>query len=296
MKLWFIHKGSSWLDEGGLHPVWANELRRLDLHKPADLPAFLSGLNCLAADVADLTAPFVVYEHCGSTMAELEKLNHNGDLSEWTFVLALSQSSGRGRLDRKWISPPGNLYAACLWPKMPPDWKHLTPLLAGFFAADALAEFGAVVSLKWPNDLLREGRKVGGILCEERDGAIIVGIGLNLASRPEADLLKAQGSLEADVVGIDPLEFGPLTIWSAFIRSAQAGLAGMLASQSPARFVADLERRLCWIGEQVRIEDVGGPPVEGILLGLDPTGGLRIGSAGGEPTVYSGDLRLKEPI
>jgi len=104
-------------------------------------------------------------------------------------VLALQQTAGRGSRGRAWISPPGNLYLSLmLRPTTKPRDSGMWALLAGVAVAEALAGFG--VSLKWPNDILYDGAKLGGILIESSVGAsgtldfLVIGIGLNLAHAP----------------------------------------------------------------------------------------------------------------
>lgn len=95
-----------------------------------------------------------------------------------TIVVADHQTAGRGRLDRRWEAPPGSalLVSFVLQP------GPLLSLAAGVAAAEACGE---AVRLKWPNDLLLEGRKLGGILVETHSQKAICGIGINLSGAPE---------------------------------------------------------------------------------------------------------------
>ena len=108
------------------------------------------------------------------------------DLPAGTVVVADRQTAGRGRLGRRWEAPSGTaLLASFVLPARP-----LASLAAGVAAADCCGE---AVRLKWPNDLLLDGRKLGGILVERRGERCLVGIGINLswappgAARLEAD-------------------------------------------------------------------------------------------------------------
>lgn len=101
-------------------------------------------------------------------------------------VVADQQTAGRGRLGRRWDAPPGSaLLASFVLPSRP-----LASLAAGVAAAVACGE---PVRLKWPNDLLIDGRKLAGILVEQRGGRCVVGIGVNLTWAPPG-----AGRLEAD--------------------------------------------------------------------------------------------------
>jgi BirA family biotin operon repressor/biotin-[acetyl-CoA-carboxylase] ligase len=98
------------------------------------------------------------------------------------------QSEGRGRLGRTWEAPPGSslLFSLVLEPAVPPErLPELTPL-AGRAVAEALTALtGLATTLKDPNDVLVDGRKVAGILGEAADGRVVLGIGVNLRQGPE---------------------------------------------------------------------------------------------------------------
>ncbi|HEY6972689.1 MAG TPA: biotin--[acetyl-CoA-carboxylase] ligase [Nitrospiraceae bacterium] len=130
-------------------------------------------------------------DQIGSTNREAVSLAQAG-VEHGTVVLADSQSEGRGRLSRLWFSPPGvNLYCSIVIRKVIPadslsEWLSWLPLTAASAAAEAIETVAATsVAVKWPNDLLINGRKVGGILCESgtntRSGPFqVIGIGLNI--------------------------------------------------------------------------------------------------------------------
>ena len=99
------------------------------------------------------------------------------DLPIGAVVVADHQTAGRGRLDRQWVAPPGSALLASFVLEPHP----LLSLAAGVAAAEAC---GPDVRLKWPNDLMLRGRKLGGILVEVSGGKAVVGIGINLTSAP----------------------------------------------------------------------------------------------------------------
>ena len=125
--------------------------------------------------VVDLTA---------STQDDLvEKVNagegRNGDV-----IIANFQSAGRGRLDRTFLAPPSTalLFSVYLNPeRVRDDWSFI-PLLAGFSIADTLRKIGADVSIKWPNDLLINEMKLGGIISTAAGSGVIIGIGINVST------------------------------------------------------------------------------------------------------------------
>ncbi len=132
------------------------------------------------------------YGAVDSTQDVLKGLLRDGRVHEGIAVQAESQSSGRGRHGRQWVSGKGNLYLSfLLCPSKP---IHETPQLAfvcGLALAQAvkpLLKVPSLLSLKWPNDVLIEGRKIAGILIEADSIAgenfVIVGLGLNISTSP----------------------------------------------------------------------------------------------------------------
>jgi BirA family biotin operon repressor/biotin-[acetyl-CoA-carboxylase] ligase len=134
-------------------------------------------------------------DRVGSTNEELKRLAAMG-APEGLIVVAGEQTAGRGRRERAWASPPGNLYVSVLFR---PDRPMRRVIEVGFVAAVAVAETiaarlpaGADVRCKWPNDVLIGGRKTAGILLEatsEADGTALwlaLGVGINVVSHPSA--------------------------------------------------------------------------------------------------------------
>ncbi len=108
-------------------------------------------------------------------------------------IAAAKQTAGTGRLGRSWVGAEGNLHFSIRIPAqfISEDIKTLVPLAAGVVVAQFIrSHFGINLCLKWPNDLLLEGRKIGGILCEatileSRLQGVVIGVGLNLTTAPE---------------------------------------------------------------------------------------------------------------
>jgi BirA family biotin operon repressor/biotin-[acetyl-CoA-carboxylase] ligase len=134
-----------------------------------------------------------VVEETGSTNADLLAAAETG-ADDRTVLAARHQTAGRGRLDRTWDAPPGaNLLVSLLVRRVPDHVHELTQrvALAACEATSALA--GVRPELKWPNDLLLDGRKLAGVLaqaggCSETDGRpghVVVGIGINVRWAPE---------------------------------------------------------------------------------------------------------------
>ena len=105
-----------------------------------------------------------------------------GMARDHTVILANAQSAGRGRYRRTWVSHHGNLYASFIY-----DADERDPRLSYVVAvavAETLMSFGVHPKIKWPNDILIDGKKVSGILIEYASRFVIVGIGINIKTNP----------------------------------------------------------------------------------------------------------------
>jgi len=242
-------------------------------------------------------------EETDSTNRVAQELARAG-AAEGTAVIAESQTAGRGRLGRSFFSPPfENLYTSIvLRPKASTVETPASVLAAAVAVADAVAETVGdrePVEIKWPNDVLLAGLKVSGILLElgaegTRVAYLVLGIGVNLnvlrESFPEEFLARA-GSLRSFLgARVDRLEFTRRLyerLEEALDRCAVDGLSGVLP---------DFEAWFRMRGRRVRVAGVGADVLEGIALGVDGNGALRLGLANGETRVVAGDVTLlKEP-
>jgi BirA family biotin operon repressor/biotin-[acetyl-CoA-carboxylase] ligase len=138
-----------------------------------------------------LGEPRLEVESCESTQALVDVT-----LPEGALVVADHQTAGRGRLGRVWEAPPGTALLCSLLLKPPAerDAPQLS-LVAGVAVADSIERtVGLAVQLKWPNDVMLRRRKVAGCLAEARDGAVVLGIGVNV-NQTGAELPERAGSL-----------------------------------------------------------------------------------------------------
>jgi len=147
----------------------------------------------------------VFLREVGSTNDYAKELASYG-APEGTVVIAETQTAGRGRLGREWVSPKGGLYfSIVLRPKLSASEAVKLVFVAGLAVAEVLAEmYGISVETKWPNDVLVNGKKICGILSEmnttaEKVNYAIVGIGLNANVDVEK---KFQGQLKAVVTSL----------------------------------------------------------------------------------------------
>jgi BirA family biotin operon repressor/biotin-[acetyl-CoA-carboxylase] ligase len=233
-------------------------------------------------------------ERVGSTNTVAADLAARG-AAHGTVVIAEAQESGRGRLGRSWVSPGyKNLYISIvLRTDLPADRVPQITLLAGVAACDAVADWHEAV-IKWPNDVLIDGRKVGGILAETRveaaERVVVLGIGLNLNATNEDFPAELRGKAT-----------------SLFIATGRpvdrAHVAGRLLTEIERRFddlsvagfapIAQAWReRSLMIGRSVRVEEAG-DLIAGEALGLDADGALRIRlDSGAERRIVAGDVTV----
>lgn len=237
----------------------------------------------------------VVTAETGSTNADVASAARAG-APEGTVHTTDLQTAGRGRLDRAWESPAGSgvIVSALLRPSSVPAgrWVWL-PLLVGL-AVDATAhECGVESGLKWPNDVLVDGRKLAGILLERVDtplgAAAIVGVGLNVSLRSEelpvetATSLVLEGATETDRT----------IVLRAFLRNLEALYRAWSASGGdPASGIRESYVRRCvTIGTTVRVSLPNEGSLEGQATGIDDLGRLLVdGSA-----ISAGDITHVRP-
>ena len=236
----------------------------------------------------------VICGPCASAMDVAWLFRRMGLMRPWDSVLAVSQQAGRGRHLRNWLSPAGNLYAAWCWPRQEmragAGWAGLFPLLAGWLLADYLERKSLTVRIKWPNDLLVNGRKIGGILLEQQHGDVLVGIGLNLVSHPEDASLRDDFAVGATSFKQEGLPATPLGLWTDLASAARRRFEQVVEAFSPEEWVPLLNRRLAWAGRPVLIQTGRSEVYEATLLGLAPDGGLRVKCGQKTQVIYSGSL------
>ncbi len=198
------------------------------------------------------------------------------------------QTGGRGRRGRAWSSPGGGLYFTWIArPAFDPGLGGALPLLAGVALVEACAELGVTATLKWPNDVLLDDRKLAGVLCEAQPvgsgWAAAVGIGVNLLTPaagwpPEVPAVALDERLEAPPTP-RALARDLVTRLERWLETvARAGLAPVVATweRHGPKPGAPLRR-----GETL-----------GTYAGLAPNGGLRLQTPQGEEVVHAGDVEL----
>jgi len=236
------------------------------------------------------------FDSIGSTNNEALAWATSG-AKDLSLVIADEQTAGRGRLDRKWFTPKGTALAFSLILRPTAEEKpHLTRVVgwAALAIADALRTRGLVSLIKWPNDVLLNGRKVAGILVEstwsgEDVDCAVVGIGVNVLKEavPSDELLFFPATSLEESLGSDVQR-------EKVLHDILAGLIALRPHLGSDSFIASWEKSLAFRGEQVQVEQGDGSAIAGKLLGLEPDGSLRVSDeSGGSVTVRFGDVRLR---
>ncbi|OOG28788.1 biotin--[acetyl-CoA-carboxylase] ligase [Thioalkalivibrio denitrificans] len=209
--------------------------------------------------------------------------------------LAEYQTAGRGRRGRGWHMPPGSGIAMSLrwdvsaWTALPP---HIT-LALGLSVARALHDLGVTgIRLKWPNDFQVDGRKLGGMLVENRQGGqrkrLIVGLGINVRVPGDTHIDQPWTDLETLLPGGCP---GREHLAAVMLDTLVRELSGF-PGRDPASLPGDWARFDALASEPVRAEAPGGA-IEGIARGIDPHGRLRVETAQGVVALDAGDVRVR---
>lgn len=238
---------------------------------------------------------FIHFDTIDSTNSWTKKNASTLDPNQLTCVTALEQTAGRGRFCRKWISPKGNIYATlyfCL-PRNCPYLINLGQVLSLSCVA-VLKNKGFLPQIKWPNDILLEGKKVAGILCEtvsfeDRIG-IVLGIGINVNMRqdfleiidqPATSLSQLSGHTWTLEQIIEP-------ILKQFINDLE-----LLTSKGFEPFRPFYEELLAFKGEQISCSD-GIKTIQGICHSINSDGKLNLLLSDGHmKTLSAGELKLK---
>ncbi len=130
----------------------------------------------------------ISFDKIPSTQTAALELVARGDARDHTVVLAAAQSAGRGRYRRTWVSHHGNLYASFIFNSEERD-SRLSYMVA-VAIAETLLSFGVRATIKWPNDILVDNKKIAGVLIEYASRFVIVGIGINIKTNPTVDAYK----------------------------------------------------------------------------------------------------------
>lgn len=279
------------------HPATGYQLRAVpDLLLPEMIAPLVKGTVFASASAAQNDKNIHHYYKIGSTNTEAMRAASEG-APEGSVFLAEEQLAGRGRGDHSWLSArsAGIYCSVILRPQVPPSDALLLSLAAGLAVRAAVTEVAQLpVDLKWPNDLLLNGKKFCGILTEMNAEAtrvryLVIGVGINVNQskfppelRDSATSLKTESGTEWSRVELCAALLKSLDReYRALVNDGAAGRGSVLkrfeGHSSSAR------------GRTVRVEDDG---LEGVTDGLDARGFLQVRTQEGLRTVLSGTVRF----
>lgn len=245
-------------------------------------------MNEFAEVAALMPDPFRILwkEEIGSTNDELRALAQSGT-GEGLVLIAGNQTAGRGRRGAEWFSPAGEglAFSVLLKPGVSKEFWSRLSLVAGLAVAEAVEKFVPLAEIKWPNDVLVNGRKIAGILVEAGRDFVIVGIGININSLEFPNGLAATSLALETGVAIKR----PQVLLEVVKRlSIHAGRLGQ-------GFEHTMEgvRQRCWLtGKQVQFTS-SGVVKTGLVKGLGTGGELLVEIAGSlERIVQADEVRV----
>ncbi len=238
-----------------------------------------------------------VFQETSSTNDVVEKLARDG-VAEGVVVFAESQTKGRGRLGRRWVSPAGQglWFSVLLRPALPPSLvTQLTIAVATAVARAVRSETGLVPQIKWPNDILIHGKKAVGILTElsaelDRVRYVVIGIGVDVNVPTFPVELAATATSLAEAAG---RQFIRADIAAAILKELDFDYARVRGAAFPA-LAEEWEQQCVTLGKRVRIH-IGDRTVTGRAESLDSDGALVVRTDYGHlERILGGDVILEK--
>jgi BirA family transcriptional regulator, biotin operon repressor / biotin---[acetyl-CoA-carboxylase] ligase len=230
-----------------------------------------------AASAGRLWTSVEVVRTTGSTSADL--LARGGP--EGQVLAAEEQTAGRGRMGRTWVSQPGAslTFSVLLRPtRIPPMRRGWLPLLTGIAVATAVrSAAGVTATLKWPNDVLIGDAKLAGILAEQSGDAVVIGIGINVATAASALPVSPKG-LPATSLRVAGADVARDVLLIEVLRQLEHSYLPFRADPDPVRggLLASYRTLCATLGRVVRVEFPGGKVLEGVAEDVDVDGRLLV--------------------
>jgi BirA family biotin operon repressor/biotin-[acetyl-CoA-carboxylase] ligase len=251
-------------------------------------------ISGLAEDLQGVVDNVVFVSEVDSTHATAIRLMAQLDEEEVdleaTLLVAGRQTTGIGRGTRTWKSPAGGLYVSWIRSGLSPKTIGRLPMMAAAAAHTALVEVGVTgVGIKWPNDILADGKKLAGILVHARQGATYwatVGLGVNLQSAPALDGEAAQPATAL----AELIEPAPYERWCrALVTGFALSLGSAIDDPEPA---IDTWRNalIHHRGDTLTVRMASGEVQTGRFNGLTDEGFLRLGQGDDERIITGGDV------
>ncbi|MBQ1856096.1 MAG: biotin--[Anaerovibrio sp.] len=238
----------------------------------------------------------VAFEDIASTNTEAKRLAAQGS-PDGTIVVAESQNTGKGRLDRSFFCPKGGIwFSVILKPDFLPQEAPKCTLMAAVAIAEAMEKVGLRAGIKWPNDILYQGRKLVGILTEmsaeiDRINYVVIGMGINAIIDPKIfpeDIKDKAGSMSMFLGDFDRVAFFQEVLRQLevhYLDVRRRGFAGVLESW----------RRLSvTLGESINVLGIN-ETFAGEAVDIDEDGALLVKPEGSEEIrkVYAGDVSIR---
>lgn len=225
----------------------------------------------------------------------VEKMLSESEDIRPTIIVAGEQTAGHGRMGRSWTPLPEALAVSVIVPWSAGPERVRLPVRAGIALARGLSRaFSLNVRLKWPNDLLVNRRKLGGILVEARandegEGWAVVGVGLNVrGTRKDLDSRGLRDATSLEDAGVSAKKLAGVAPLSALLDVLDAPLGEAEKEPLPEAFAAVSAHAP---GDAISVMDAG-RSVSGVFSGVNADGALRLSTGRGEETIVSGDVVL----
>lgn len=240
-----------------------------------------------------------VVDETGSTNADLVDRARRGHPVDGSVLVADHQTHGRGRHGRTWSAPPRSQLSVSVGvdaSAVPVEAWGWLPLLCGVAVVDVLHDLtGIDAKLKWPNDVLVDGRKLAGLLAEVATSAatVIVGIGLNVTlTEDELPVPTATSLLLLDSPVLDRT-----VLLSSLLQALATRIGGWQdAHGADATLVEDYRRSSATLGQRVRVDLPGGDEMVGRAIDLDESGRLVVDVGDRCVPLAAGDVTHLRPI
>jgi BirA family biotin operon repressor/biotin-[acetyl-CoA-carboxylase] ligase len=232
------------------------------------------------------------YGRLESTNSEAWEIIDEG-VQSGALLITDNQYNGRGRFDQKWYASPDKslTFSILLFSDLEPVISGWIPILSGVAIQKALAKFDTSVKLKWPNDLLLNGKKIGGILCESKVkenllNQIVIGIGLNVNETKE-DFNPAIQSMANSLHIVSGKFYQRERVLAEIVNELEPWISGLPKNTDQIQF--EWEAACGHLKEEIQFHN-GNEIVSGIFKSLGKSGSAVIEVDGKETQFHSGEI------
>lgn len=239
----------------------------------------------------------ICYDAVDSTNLVLKQLAHEG-AEDGTVVVADSQGTGRGRMERHFFSPPGKgiWVSILLRPTFLPQDAPKCTLMAAVAVARAMEHFGLRAAIKWPNDIIHKGRKLVGILTEmsaemDRVDYVVIGIGINVNIARE-DFPEELRDTATSLMQMKGTPLPRVAFLQELLRAVDV-LYQEVQREGFAPVLAAWRKYAVTLGQTVRVIGPAGEVFEGVAADIDADGALFVDTKMGRRRVLAGDVSIR---